>query len=153
MTLDLFQKRESEWDNNWLVQDFIEGNEVSLDVYVDRFGNSSSIARDRIRVSEGEVLETETRDLDSYEKKIVDALISEFELRGPINVQLIGDEKLVLEINPRFSGGSTASISAGWNAPNWLVSEYLFGREARLDANYRHVHVIRSRRDHLRRVE
>jgi predicted ATP-grasp superfamily ATP-dependent carboligase len=147
-----FEVLRDNWDSNWIVQDFVPGPEVSIDVYVSRLNEFVAISRDRIRVSEGEVLETRTRDLDSFEFNLVQTLVARMKIRGPINIQLIGDEKLVLEVNPRFSGGATASIAAGWNAPRWLLSEYLLNKPAELDDKFNHVHVVRSRRDHVRRI-
>jgi predicted ATP-grasp superfamily ATP-dependent carboligase len=152
MRTSLYLERTNEWDSNSVVQDFITGPEVSIDVYVSKTNEYSAISRERIRVSDGEVLETKTRNLDRYEKGLIDTLANKLTMRGPINIQLIGAERLLLEINPRFSGGSTASITAGWNAPNWLISEYLLDEKVLLNDKFEHVHVIRSRRDHVRRI-
>jgi len=152
MQTSAFEILGDNWDSSWVVQDFIPGPEVSVDVYVTKLNEFVAISRDRIRVSEGEVLETRTRDLDSFELNLVETLVTSMRIRGPINIQLIGDEKLVLEVNPRFSGGATASIAAGWNAPAWLISEYLLKKPVYLDAKFNHVHVVRSRRDHVRRI-
>ncbi len=70
-----------------------------------------------------------------------------------MNFQFIGKPSVLLEINPRFSGGSTASISAGWLGPEWLIKEYLMKTGIDLGSNYSHVHVVRSRKDHIRRSD
>ena len=128
------------------------GSETSIDVYVSKENIFCAIARDRIQISDGEVVETRTRNLTLDEYEIVNQLVQNTHLRGPINVQLIGTEKLLLDLNPRFSGGSTASIHAGWNAIRWLINEYLFENEIVFPSTFNHVHVIRSKRDHVRTI-
>jgi predicted ATP-grasp superfamily ATP-dependent carboligase len=140
------------FNESMLVQDFIEGPEVSLDFYVSKEGEFAGIARERIRVSDGEVMETRTRNANEYELELIRALTQNYRTLGPLNLQLIGNTPNVLEVNPRFSGGSTASIAAGWDAIFWLIQEYLLGQAVHLKSEYQHVHVIRSRRDHIRRV-
>lgn len=135
-----------------IIQDFIDGPETSIDFYVFLSGEFSAIARERIKVSDGEVMETRTRDVTPYEKEIVSLIVSRFKLFGPVNLQLIGHQNSFLEINPRFSGGSTASIAAGWDAIGWLIQEYVIGEHASRGEDFQHVHVIRSRRDHIRRL-
>jgi carbamoyl-phosphate synthase large subunit len=47
--------------------------------------------------------------------------------RGPLNVQgrLVGDELIVFEVNPRFSGTEAMRAMAGWNGPEALVDFHL----------------------------
>jgi carbamoyl-phosphate synthase large subunit len=47
--------------------------------------------------------------------------------RGPLNVQgrLVGDELVVFEVNPRFSGTEAMRAMAGWNGPEALVDHHL----------------------------
>lgn len=146
------QLTENYFNDSVIVQDFISGPEVSLDIYVSKTNNYSAIARERLRVSDGEVLETRTKNVSGYEHDIIKTLISKYKTLGALNIQLIGDERSVLEVNPRFSGGSTASIAAGWNSISWLIQEHLLSREVVLTSSFNHVHVIRSRRDHIRGI-
>ena len=140
------------FEESLLIQDFIDGPEVSLDFYVSKEGDFAGIARERIRVSDGEVMETRTRNATEYELELIRTLIQNYRTLGPVNLQLIGNTPNILEVNPRFSGGSTVSISAGWDAIYWLIQEYLLGQPVHFKSEYQHVHAIRSRRDHLRRV-
>jgi carbamoyl-phosphate synthase large subunit len=53
---------------------------------------------------------------------------------GPFNFQVVrtkgqGDDVLI-EINPRYSGGAPLSIEAGWDAPLWCV-DLFEGKEPR----------------------
>jgi hypothetical protein len=149
--LDSASRRET---NSFLYEEILTGVEVSVDAYVFTDGNFSAIARDRLRVVGGEVQHTRTRELTQTELQRMQKLLSIFTFRGPINVQFMGPLCKLLEINPRFGGGSTASIRAGWAAPKWLLTEYLL----RLDCNYEahafeHVEVMRAWKDYVWRED
>ena len=134
----------------FLYEELLTGPEVSLDVYVFLDGTYSAIARDRLRIVGGEVQHTKTRDTSEIERDILEKLMASLELRGPLNIQLMGEEPRLLEINPRFGGGSTASIHAGWNAPNWLLQEYLLGRTlSETSPVFNHVEVVRAWKDYI----
>jgi carbamoyl-phosphate synthase large subunit len=47
--------------------------------------------------------------------------------RGPLNVQgrLVGEELVIFEVNPRFSGSEAMRAMAGWNGPEALVDFHL----------------------------
>lgn len=137
-------------NSDWIVQDRVEGPEVSIDCYITKDRRFSSIARDRIHVVGGEVMDTKTRCLTHSEFEIVNVLIQNSKLLGPVNIQLIGINNLLLDINPRFSGGATASIRSGWLAPNWLIQEYILHEEILFPKTYDSILVTRSRRDHVR---
>ena len=137
-------------NKNLIVQDFVEGPETSIDCYVTKNRAFSAIARDRLNVVGGEVMETKTRSLSRVESEIIRKIIENSELLGPINIQLIGRDNLLLDINPRFSGGATASIRAGWIAHEWLIKEYLLDRSISFPNKYESLLVTRSRRDHVR---
>ena len=134
----------------FLYEELLTGPEVSLDVYVFLDGTYSAIARDRLRIVGGEVQHTHTRDTSEIEREVLEKLLSSLALRGPLNIQLMGEEPRLLEINPRFGGGSTASIHAGWSAPNWLIQEYLLGRTpSEIRPAFKHVEVIRAWKDYI----
>jgi carbamoylphosphate synthase large subunit len=98
----------------------------------------------------GEVQHTRTRELTKLEKSRIDALLSEFKLMGPINVQFMGPDLKLLEINPRFGGGSTASIKAGWTATTWFLQEYVLGHSQVNQGNdFKHVEVMRAWKDYV----
>lgn len=133
-----------------ICEEILEGPEVSVDVYIFSGGHYSAIARDRLNVVGGEVQHTRTRELTKLEKSRIDALLSEFTLMGPINVQFMGPDLKLLEINPRFGGGSTASIKAGWTATTWFLQEYVLGHSQVNQGNdFKHVEVMRAWKDYV----
>ena len=134
-----------------IVEDFLPGQESTVDVYFRKDSKIHSlIARDRLIVESGEVISTKTRDANPFEIKVISAF-SKLKLVGPVNFQFLKsrEKEYLLEINPRFSGGSTASIRAGWQAWKWILQEYLLNEELE-HVGFRHVEVYRSRRDHVK---
>jgi predicted ATP-grasp superfamily ATP-dependent carboligase len=137
--------------SNYLIEDHISGSEASVDVYFSRFDKRfCAIGRDRLRIEGGEVAHSVTRELTRIERETISKLNHKFELVGPYNFQFIGEEELLMEINPRFGGGATISMSAGWNAVHWIMEEYLIGKPFVEPSKFSHVEGIRSRRDHIR---
>ena len=134
-----------------VLEDYLDGVESTIDVYFSRSGELHSVlARDRLLVEGGEIVHTKTRTPDSVE---FDSIVkfSEYGLVGPLNFQFIlsGSEKYLMEINPRLSGGSTASIRAGWEAWRWMIEEYL-EMVPLSKPLIRNLELFRTRRDHWR---
>ena len=114
---------------NYLLQRCIEGEEYTVDCYVDIHGKIlCAVPRKRIEVSSGEVIKS----MVVKDKKIVDetrAVLERSKLTGPVNVQFMREIKtkklFLIEINPRFGGGVIASIEAGADIPLMILNEYL----------------------------
>lgn len=106
---------------NSIVQQFIEGDEFTVDVLCDLVGQPVYIIpRVRLEVRAGEVSKSRI----IKDKKIISitkAIIEQFNeigsgLRGPLTFQFIKtseDEIYFLELNPRFGGGVPLSLEAG----------------------------------------
>jgi len=139
-----------------IVEDFLNGTESTVDVYVSRAGHVvQMVARDRLSVEAGEVTHTRTRHADKFEFECcIKLLTGGWRAKGPICYQFLLTEgrKLLLECNPRFAGGSTASMAAGWSAWSWILMEYVAGKPA-IGSSLEHVDVVRSRVDHIWRVQ
>ncbi len=99
-----------------------------MDCYVTGNGEIISIVpRIRLEVSGGEVLNSMTKrdkELISLSTKILQS----GSFSGPITIQYIRDkdtdQTYVMEINPRLGGGVIASIEAGANIPQYILTEY-----------------------------
>lgn len=110
---------------NAMVQEYIVGDEYTVDTLVDLEGNIKTIVpRLRIETRAGEVSKGKTIK-DSVIIKEVEKLIKS--LPGPVGCITIqcfkqknGDIKFI-EINPRFGGGIPLSIEAGANIPKWTI--------------------------------
>lgn len=110
-------KNHAEQIEEYIVQNFIEGTEYTIDIFCDYEGNELMITpRIRRAVRSGEVLRTEVC-LDAQIVSECRKLIERFKPCGAITVQMIrqkGTEKdYYIEINPRFGGGAPLSMKAG----------------------------------------
>jgi carbamoyl-phosphate synthase large subunit len=121
---------------NCLVQEYITGQEVTCDVYVDFTGKVRTVVpRKRIEVRAGEVSKSQTF---RHEQVIRECWrLVELLKAGPgvITIQcfLTQEHRVkIIEINPRFGGGVPLSIQAGANFPKWIVSE-LAGKSVRIN--------------------
>jgi carbamoyl-phosphate synthase large subunit len=129
--LQLFSKRVP----NCIVQEYIEGNEFTCDVYVDfDMKVRCVVPRKRIEVRSGEVSKgqiVKDKRIMRESRRLVEVLGAG---PGVITIQLIltkGRALKFIEINPRFGGGVPLSIKGGAEFPNWLLSE-MFGKKARI---------------------
>ena len=110
-----------------IVQELVEGEEFTLDVYVDFHGAVQCVVpRQRLEVRAGEVSKAVTvKDPQMMEqvKNVVEALPHAI---GCITVQCFrqADGQLkFIEINPRFGGGFPLSLHAGADFPKWILQE------------------------------
>lgn len=112
------------------VQSFIDGPEFTVDCFAGANGKLiSTCVRERLKTRGGEVLTSKTV-ADPFLLAAAEHLSSLVEFVGPFNFQVIKNDKgyWFTEFNPRFSGGATLSIEAGWNAPGWII-DLLQGNE------------------------
>jgi len=114
-----------EYIKNGIVQEFIDGNEYTVDTLVDLKGNPVYVVpRKRLEVRAGEVVKSST----VKDEKIIGETIKVIEhlnklrdkkglaLLGPLTIQFFkksNGEVYLLEINPRFGGGAPLSFEAG----------------------------------------
>ncbi len=113
-----------------LVQDFVDGIETTADFYVSpRYGLLGYVLRDRIEVSDGEVMICKTREPTASERDLLERIAAIPGWEGCITVQYIRAHErappCLIEINPRFGGGATASIEAGLDMAYYVLGEYL----------------------------
>ena len=113
---------------NCIVQDFIEGEEYTCDVFVDfDMKVRCVVPRKRIEVRSGEVSKgkvVKDSEIMRQSAKVVESLGAG---PGVITIQLIKDKKgglNFIEINPRFGGGVPLSIKAGADFPKWILQEF-----------------------------
>jgi len=124
-----------------IVQEFVEGDEHTLDVYVDFEGRVRCVVpRKRLEVRTGEVskgLIVKNPALMAVGHRVAKMLGG---CRGVITVQCIVTPRgriSVIEINPRFGGGAPLSIHAGADFPKWILQE-LLGQTPRINpTNFR----------------
>ncbi len=124
---DLFLKEEPV--NEYFLQEAIQGDEFSVDCYVDKMDNIISIVpRQRIEVVNGEATRSKTVK-DTFIINQSHTILQIGGFNGPVTIQFIRDKitQLVylIEINPRLGSGVLTSISAGANICKYILNDYL----------------------------
>ncbi len=119
-----------------IVQEFVDGLEHTLDVYVGLSGQVRCVVpRARWQVRSGEVSKgVVVKDLEIMNagKRVVECLGPS--VRGVVTLQcIVTPQRRIrfIEINPRFGGGAPLGIAAGADYPAWLIQE-LTGREPQI---------------------
>jgi carbamoyl-phosphate synthase large subunit len=122
----------SQHTRNAIVQEFIKGNEYTLDILTDFDGRTRCVVpRLRMETRAGEISKGITvKDpvLIEAGRRVVDALPG---ARGPITVQCFytsGSQPIFTEINPRFGGGFPLAAAAGADYPRWII-QWLIGQD------------------------
>lgn len=100
---------------NPIIQEYIEGEEYSVDVFLDFESNIiTTVPRQRLAVRGGEI----SKGIIVRDKEIISSVCSLMNVLKPvgqITVQCMKTEKGIkyIEINPRFGGGAPMSIMSG----------------------------------------
>lgn len=110
-----------------MVQEFISGEEYTVDVYVNFNGQvKCAVPRKRLEVRAGEV----SKALTERDQMIIDKTVELVQklpgALGCVTVQCFktkDDKVKFIEINPRFGGGFPLSVHAGANFPKWIIQE------------------------------
>lgn len=115
-------------DEGLIVQDFLPGEEYSVDVIADASGHVvAAVPRTRARVDSGVAIAGRTiRDKELEETATV--IAAAIGLVGVANVQLRRDRAgraMLLEVNPRFPGALPLTIAAGVDIPSLVVDLFL----------------------------
>ena len=106
-----------------VVQEYLAGPEYTLDVLCDFDGQPLSIVpRERVVIRAGVIDRGRTVN-DRRLISLAEAACAALKFIGPINIQcrMRGDQPVIFEINPRFSGGIPLTIQAGADFPGMLL--------------------------------
>lgn len=144
----------NEYVKNDIVQEFINGDEYTVDTLVDLKGNPVYIIpRKRIEVRSGEVVKSAT----VKDKRIIDETLKVIEelnklrdenglaLCGPLTIQFFkknNDEIYLLEINPRFGGGVPLSFEAEGNYSQ-KICEMISGMQLQYVRDFKEITMLR----------
>lgn len=142
-------------DEDLIVQDYLPGEEYSVDVIADAQGNVvAAVPRTRARVDSGVAIAGRTV-RDPELETTASSLAQAIGLVGVANVQLRRDRAgraVLLEINPRFPGALPLTIAAGVDIPSLVVDLFL-GRELPAKVPFREVASVRFLEDVIVEVE
>lgn len=111
---------------NPIFQEFIEGDEISVDAYITSENEIKGIImRKRVLVVEGESQITSTF-LNQNLENVLKNIIASLNLYGHIILQAFIDKNKdihIIECNARFGGASTISLQAGLDSFYWIYLE------------------------------
>ncbi|MFA6570948.1 MAG: ATP-grasp domain-containing protein [Bacteroidota bacterium] len=111
-----------------VVQQFIEGEEVTVDVFCNRTSEALVVApRMRISVKSGQSVKAKTLDNSAFAEP-VSRICRLLKMVGVCNMQFILNEKgmYFIEVNPRYAaGGLMLTVNAGANIPLLVLKEIL----------------------------
>ncbi len=117
---------------NPILQEFIEGEEYTVDAFVDFDGKVRSVVpRLRLETRAGEVskgVTVKNQLIIETTKKVAEQLPGAL---GCLTIQCFltpANELNYIEINPRFGGGFPLSIAAGADFPRWII-EMMLGKK------------------------
>jgi carbamoyl-phosphate synthase large subunit len=113
-----------------VIQEFLHGPEFTIDVMCDFDGRPLSIVpRERAVIRAG-VMDRGRTVKSPKLMMLAEAACAAVPFAGPLNIQcrMRGDEPVIFEINPRFSGGIPLTIESGADFPRMLVRLAVGGR-------------------------
>ena len=120
--INFFLKKEKDF----IVQEFIDGKEFTIDCYFDKYGNLKEyLLRERL-IKSSVSLSCKIIKKNKIKKHLI-FLSKLFNFIGPINIQYIqkGNNFYLIEINPRLSGSISFSIEHGFDPFKLAAKEYL----------------------------
>ena len=119
-----------EQDGNMLVQEFLKGQEIGVDVYIDMISGEvvSIFAKKKILMRAGET-DKAVSFKDEKLFSLIEKFVSEAGFRGQIDIDIfdIDGKYYISEVNPRFGGGYPHAYEAGVNHMN-LILKNIEGR-------------------------
>ena len=141
-------------DDNYIVENFIDGNIVTVDVVRDNNNNVVSISREElIRTVNGAGLSVYVF-YDEELESICNKLASDLGIIGCVNFEFIKTKEgkyYIIECNPRFSGGIEFSCMAGYD----FVGNYLKCFTSIIDnlMPYKNQYIARKYEEYIMKIE
>jgi len=142
--LSILKKLPEPLKDGMIVQEYLPGDEYSVDVYCDRNNGVAAVPRLREKIINGisfETLVDMRKDLVIITRTICESLL----LRYAIGLQFKLDERgdpALLECNPRIQGTMVAGVFTGCNIIGHAVAD-LLGRKSRSSKKPRKVSDVR----------
>ena len=108
-----------------LIQEFLKGQEVGLDAYVDMLSNEliSFFVKEKLAMRSGETDKARSVKYNGL-LKVLKPFIRSANLKGPIDIDMFYSkgEHYISEINPRFGGGYPMAFECGINFPKYIIN-------------------------------
>ncbi|MDD2476746.1 MAG: ATP-grasp domain-containing protein [Dysgonamonadaceae bacterium] len=111
--------------DDMIIQEFLNGQELGVDVYVDMISKEvvSIFIKEKISMRAGETDKARSIKSESLFKIIIE-LVSKSGLVGPIDIDVfdVNGEYYISEINPRFGGGYPLAYECSVNFPKEIIN-------------------------------
>ena len=105
-------------DNNLMIQEFMQGQEIGVDVYIDLISGEvvSIFAKKKLVMRSGET-DKSVSFKDEKLFSIVESFVKKMGFRGQIDIDIfdVDGEYYISEVNPRFGGGYPHAYECGCN--------------------------------------
>ncbi len=122
--IDRLKQRFNEHDE-LLAQEYIKGQEIGVDVYVDLISNEvvSIFAKKKLKMRAGET-DKSVSFKDEKLFRLILAFAKEFGLKGVNDIDVFekDGDYYISEVNPRFGGGYVHAYAAGIDFPKLLIN-------------------------------
>ena len=113
------------YDDNLIIQEFMNGQEYGIDVYVDLISKKviSIFAKKKLVMRAGET----DKSISVKDEKLLD-MIEEFtaklDIQGQCDIDVFekNGKYYISEVNPRFGGGYPHAYECGCNFPKYILS-------------------------------
>lgn len=117
-----------------IIQEFIDGFQVTIDTFYDK-EVKAVVPRKRVKVRDAEVVQASI-DLDDYLLDAAYSITNALNFEGPYNIQVMckDNKAYLIDLHPRFGGGTDLTIEAGVPIHKWIVN-MLIG----IDSNYKYI--------------
>jgi carbamoyl-phosphate synthase large subunit len=137
---------ETQRNHELLIQEFLPGEEYSVDVLVCKEGTViAAVPRERLKIDSGIAVAARTlfdKDLEEFSRQVA----VQVGLTYTVNIQFRRDKNglpRLLEVNPRFPGTMPLTVASGVNMPV-LSLEHLLGRElTRVSGEFKELAMVR----------
>lgn len=114
-----------ESSEDMIIQEFLDGQELGIDVYVDMISKEvvSIFTKEKTVMRAGETDKGKSIKSETL-FKIIEDLVTKAGLVGPIDIDVfdVDGEYYISEINPRFGGGYPLAYECGANFPKYIIN-------------------------------
>lgn len=108
-----------------IIQEFLDGQELGIDVYVDVISKEviSIFIKEKLVMRAGETDKAKSIKSETLFKLIKD-LVTKADLVGPIDIDVfdVDGKYYISETNPRFGGGYPLAYECGANFPKYIIN-------------------------------
>ena len=130
--IDNVEDLRREYKEGYMVQEYLDGPEYTCSVFVDRYGEVIGTFQLKRELNNGTTYKGGVC-FDRDIHKLLVRIGKSFKPRGVLNVQLRMTERgpIPFELNCRCSGTTAIRAHFGYNEPELLIRNYVFGEQLR----------------------